>query len=131
MSGLLGLAGAHRTGKTSLAAEFAKKKRLLCLKTSASEIFRDLGLDPAVHYPFAKRLDIQEEILERFEMAYFAATSQGIGIADRTPLDLLAYTLAEAVQDAVSEKEQARFESYTRNCFQALNRHFFASPWTS
>ncbi|MCL2874714.1 MAG: AAA family ATPase [Betaproteobacteria bacterium] len=120
---IVGLAGPHRCGKTTLACAFAKKHKLEFVQTSASQVFEDMGLDPAGHYDFATRLTVQEEILRRFDAQYVAARGKP-AITDRTPLDMLAYTLADAVQDAVPTGLQGRFERYAQSCFNVTNKRF-------
>ena len=120
---MIGLCGAHRTGKTSLARAFAEKHGLEFVQTSASQVFKDLGFDAATHYDFATRLTIQEEILKRFDQQY-AAVGAKPAISDRTPLDMLAYTMAEAVQYAVPAELQDRFKKYVQSCIDVTNRRF-------
>ena len=120
---MIGLCGAHRTGKTTLARAFAEKHGLEFVQTSATQVFKDLGFDAATHYDFATRLTIQEEILKRFDKQY-AEIGCKSAIADRTPLDMLAYTMAEAVQHAVPAELQARFKKYVQSCIDVTNKRF-------
>ena len=119
---MIGLSGAHRTGKSSLARAFAEKHGIPFVETSASQVFKDLGIDPAATHDFSTRLTVQEEILKRFDAMY--AKYPGEAITDRTPLDMLAYTLAEAVGNAVSQEDQARFKKYIESCIFVTNRRF-------
>jgi AAA+ ATPase superfamily predicted ATPase len=121
---MIGLCGSHRVGKTSLARTFAEKRGLKFVETSASAIFKELGYDPAVTYDFSTRLLIQEEILKRFDRLYSQHVRADLSITDRTPLDMLAYTMAEAVGNAVSAKDQERFRQYARNCIEITNKRF-------
>lgn len=118
---MIGLCGAHRTGKTSLAREYAKKHGLEFVQTSASAVFDDLGIDPAGMMDFDTRLMVQEEILKRFD-AQYAAVGAKPAITDRTPLDMLAYTMAEAIQNSVSDTE--RFKKYVQSCIDVTNKRF-------
>jgi len=120
---VIGLAGAHRVGKTTLARAFAEKHGLVFVQTSASEVFREFGMDPATRYTFDDRLSVQEEILKRFDQQY-AAVGAAPAITDRTPLDMLAYTLAEAVQDMVTERDQRRLKKYVQDCIDVTNKRF-------
>lgn len=119
----IGLAGPHRTGKTTLARTYAEKADLAFVETSTSAIFRELGFDPKVDYDFATRLYIQRKVLEDMNRKY--CTAERLFITDRTPLDALAYTLADVqranVTDGALVKELA---DYQRDCFDVLNRHF-------
>lgn len=119
----IGLFGAHRTGKTTLARAYAGKHGIRFIETSVSAIFRDLGLDPARPMSFGRRLSVQREILDRLDALYERDAGQSV-IYDRCPLDLLGYTLAEAVGNAVKERDQAAFERYVQDCFEVLNRRF-------
>src|SRR3569832_662701 len=82
---LIGLCGAHRTGKTSLAKAYAKKHGIAFMETSVSAIFKELGLDPAASFDFKTRLDIQEVILERLDAMYSMVAPVSFAIVDRTP----------------------------------------------
>lgn len=121
---LIGLCGAHRTGKTSLAQAFSEKKECNLLVTSVSAVFFDLGYDPADSYDFRTRLTIQEAILEHVDAQYAAAPVSVPSVCDRTPLDMLAYTLAEAYGDRVSEADQDRLAAYTQKCIDITNKRF-------
>lgn len=120
---MIGLAGAHRTGKTTLARAYAEKHGLEFVQTSASEVFKEFGMNPATRYAFDTRLTIQEEILKRFDQQY-AAVGARPAITDRTPLDMLAYTMAEATQDHVPDELQPRFKKYVQNCIDVTNKRF-------
>lgn len=121
---IIGISGAHRVGKSTLAKRYAEKHGVQFLETSASACFAELGLDPAKTYDFKTRLDVQELILERFETIYKGASVASGAITDRTPLDLIAYTVADAVGDVVPADQQARFARYVSKCFEVLNKYF-------
>ena len=120
---MLGLCGAHRTGKTSLAKLYADKHGIKFVETSVSSIWRELGYDPAMTYDFETRLMVQEEILNRIDakLAEHAGTEF---ITDRTPLDMAAYTLADAIGDRVPDSCQQRLKNYVQACFDSTNRRF-------
>lgn len=121
---MIGLCGAHRTGKTTLARAYAQETGTLFVQSPVSQVWAELGLDPAnPDFDFKTRLDVQEVILDRLDAAYSAAA--GIkAIADRTPIDLLGYTMAEALSHSVTEADMARFHRYVQRCFDVLNRRF-------
>jgi AAA+ ATPase superfamily predicted ATPase len=120
---MIGLLGSHRVGKSTLAREFAKKHDALFLETSASAVFKELGYDPAVTYDFSTRLTIQEEILKRFDEMYAAYSCRRV-ITDRSPMDMLAYTMSEAIGNSVAEHDQERFRKYAQDCFDVTNKRF-------
>lgn len=119
-----GLCGAHRTGKTTLAKAYAEKHGALFVETSVSAIFKDLGHDPADTFDFKTRLDIQEEVLKRVDAIYGCVPIGVDSVTDRTPLDMLGYTMAEAIGGNVRDEDQQRFERYVRDCFDVTNRRF-------
>lgn len=121
---MIGLCGAHRTGKTTLAKAFAEKHgEYSLLQTSASQVFKDMGLDPAVDYPLSVRMDVQERILASFEVQYRSFAGRKF-ITDRTPIDMLAYTLADVRQEPMSPELTERIARYRRDCIRLTNEFF-------
>jgi hypothetical protein len=120
---MIGLVGSHRCGKTSLARQYALKHGIPFLETSVSAIWRELGYDPSALYDFETRLTIQERILERVD-AKFAEFSGREFITDRTPLDMAAYLIGDAIGDRVPDSCQERVKKYVADCFEATNRRF-------
>ena len=117
------LIGAHRTGKTSLARAFAERRSVPFVETSVSAIWRDMGYDPSVTYDFETRLTVQEEILKRVDAVYGEWAGMDF-ITDRSPLDMAAYTLADAIGDRVPPGCQERLAKYINACFDVTNRRF-------
>jgi len=116
----LGLCGAHRTGKTTLAAEFAKQQNVAFVRTTTSEVFAQHNLDPAKPMDFATRLWIQHKVLDAAEAIWQAQTSDFV--TDRTPLDMLAYTLADVKGDTVVDMDE--LDQYMLRCFESTERFF-------
>jgi predicted ATPase len=126
---MLGLTGSHRTGKTTLAMRFAQKHDLLFVKTSTSEVFARIGKDPKVEYPIDERVAIQEVILMALEAQYAEANrlvKGGLFIADRTPIDLAAYMLADLRRSTLVESPALAqiVNGYVHRCLQASSRWF-------
>lgn len=121
---LIGLTGSHRTGKTTLAREYAEKAGAAFLETSTSKIFQELHISPADTFSFEARLDIQELILARTDALYESVDPLVITVTDRTPLCMAAYTLAEAVGGAVPDHCQLRLIQYVNRCFDVINKRF-------
>lgn len=117
----IGLMGAHRTGKSTLAREYANKYGIPFVETSVSAIWRELGLDPADEHDFDTRLMVQEKILQRVDAIYAEYGGQEF-ITDRTPLDMAAYTMADAIGNRVPEDCQLRFAKYINKCFESTNK---------
>lgn len=119
----VGCVGAHRVGKSSLSRVFAEKQKWTFAETSVSQIFKELGHSPSDKFDFKTRLTIQEQILIRLN-EFYKKTSGAHVITDRTPIDMLAYTMAEAVGDAVLPEDQERFIRYANDCFDVTNKWF-------
>ncbi len=116
----IGICGSHRTGKTTLAEAISKKTGIPFLKTSTSAVFQQHGLDPAQPLDFKTRLWIQQRVIE----AAVEVWKQGAFVTDRTPLDFMAYTLAECQGDTVVDF--LALEAYLNQCF-AVTHKFFTS----
>lgn len=124
---MLGLTGPHRTGKTTLAQAYAQRHGIPFVKTSATEVFTRLGRDPAVDYPIEERLAIQEAILHAFEKQYAAACRiSSFWVADRTPIDMASYMLADVSREALAGKPELSMmvDSYVNRCIEATNSWF-------
>lgn len=124
----IGLTGSHRTGKTTLAKSYGERYKTHVCLTSASGVFKELGYDPQKDYPLPVRLYIQEAILESFAQQYKTASdiSGRSFITDRTPIDLMAYTLADINRHKLSEEDEERLAKYVRNCIDLCNIYFSA-----
>lgn len=120
---MFGLCGAQRTGKSTLAGAFAEEAGVPALYTSASGVFAEMGLDPKADYPLAQRLDVQRRILDSFEKQY-RAVEGGIFIADRTPIDMMAYTIADIQRANVPSELEGVIESYLKDCIEVSNATF-------
>jgi hypothetical protein len=120
---MVGLCGAHRTGKTTLARMYAKEAGIEFIETSVSAINKELGFDLSKEHPFAERLSQQKMILDRVDEIY-ARHSGKKCIVDRTPLDMIAYTMAEAIHERVSPDDQEDFAQYVQKCFDIANKRF-------
>lgn len=121
---LLGIAGAHRTGKSTLAKAFAERHEMQFLETSVSKVFKDMGLDPSKRYDFATRMTVQERVLDVMDELYGSLKLTGEAITDRTPIDMIAYTMADIGPGGITEEEGARFEAYVARCIEVVNRRF-------
>ena len=84
-----------------------------------------MGFDPSSNPDFATRLSVQEELFRRLD-AKFAEMSGLDCVTDRSPIDLIAYPLAEAIGNAVPPELQERFDAYIARCYACLNRRFSA-----
>ena len=120
---MIGLCGAHRTGKSTLATSFAEEAGIPALYTNLSEVFAEVGLNPRADYRLSLRLDLQRRMLERLERQY-RSVDGGVFVADRTPIDLMAYTLADVQRANVPSELEGVIESYLDDCIDVSNAVF-------
>lgn len=68
-------------------------------------------------------MDIQEAILKNMAKQY---DDMGVRVfvSDRTPIDMLAYTLSEINRESLSEAQEIRLAKYVSDCYDACNKYF-------
>lgn len=123
---MIGLLGAHRTGKTTLAKAVAKEAGLSFCETNLSQYLRDAGIDPRVGLPLARRLKVQEGMLDYLESVYVAALKRRrkAVITDRTPLDVLAYTAGDINRGNCGPKVDQLFAAHFGRAVQMTGFFF-------
>jgi hypothetical protein len=120
LNGNLGLCGAHRTGKTTLAIALSSHLNIPFVRTTTSQVFAQLGLDPAEPMDFTTRLYVQNHVLEAAEQVWQDSATPFI--SDRTPIDMIAYTLGD-----IQGKTDVDFDllnQYIDRCFTSTNQFF-------
>jgi hypothetical protein len=119
---MIALCGASRTGKSTLAKAFAEASGMKFVPTDAQGTMSRLGVSPKADVPFDVRLAIQKEILNDCNALY---ERSGIKfITDRSPIDFMAYLLADVHRQNVPYSLCGDIESYMKDCFASANRHF-------
>ena len=104
---MFAIAGSHRSGKTTLAKALAADLGIEFLETKVSDVFKEFGLDPKADLPFAARMTVQEKILRSLEVQYELRRGKQY-IADRSPFDVLGYTMADIKRDTLDEDLRSR-----------------------
>ena len=120
LEGNLGLCGAHRTGKTTLAIALSSHLNIPFVRTTTSQVFAQLGLDPAEPMDFQTRLFVQNHVLDAAEQVW--QNSATPFVSDRTPIDMIAYTLGD-----IQGKTEVDFDllsQYIDRCFASTNQFF-------
>lgn len=118
----IGLCGAHRTGKTTLAIAFSTKTGIPFIPIDAGSVFKKHNLHPSKNMDLRTRISVQQEILEIAEKIWMGNSS--IFITDRTPLDMAAYLLADIGNGEIDEHTQDEIMSYIGECFRVTKRYF-------
>jgi len=116
----IGICGSHRTGKTTLSELISKEVGMSFIKTEVSAVFRQYDLQPSERMDFKTRLWIQHRINEAISKVW--SGHKGSFVTDRTPLDFIAYTLAD-IQGG-THVDVNELESYIIQCFKACNQYF-------
>lgn len=121
---IIGLAGSHRTGKTTLARRFAEVAGYRFVETSVSAVIKKHGMDPRLDYPIDQRLWIQGQILASLSETYSA--NKNFAVVDRTPIDLAAYMLADITRQSVDPNTDKEVMAYINECMAVTQRYFGA-----
>ena len=120
MIGNLGLCGGHRTGKTTLAIALSSHLNIPFVRTTTSQVFAQLGLDPAEPMDFQTRLFVQNHVLDAAEQVWQNSLSPFV--SDRTPIDMIAYTLGDI--QGKTEVDFDMLSQYINRCFASTNQFF-------
>jgi hypothetical protein len=118
----LGLCGAQRTGKTTLAIALSKALNMPFVEIGTSKIFADNHLDPAKPMDIRTRLGIQRKILDHAIDIWFEMDQPFI--CDRTPIDMMAYTLAEIQGHTLTPDLERELADYLSDCKSATEKYF-------
>lgn len=121
----IGLAGAQRTGKTTLAEHYSTLTGLPFIPATVSAIMAEIGFDSSATYDndFKTRLDAQFYLLGRLDEEWSKVT--GGFISDRTPLCMAMYTLADIVGTTeLSDSDSLRLLDYIDQCKLLTMKHF-------
>lgn len=103
----IGFCGSHRTGKTTLAKALAEKYGYEFIDGSATRVFDRFNVLPNQLLSVSKRFEIQIALLDDYLERVVGRTHF---VTDRTPLDYIAYTMAEMSTAACSADDMVRDE---------------------
>jgi nicotinamide riboside kinase len=117
-----GFAGAHRTGKTTLAKLVAEDLKMTFHDASVSKIMREAGINAVGNVPLEARVEAQEFLLRRYLKDLQWAPRPLV--TDRTPLDMIGYMLGEITMHNTDAKLGARIQNYVEECLGATLVHF-------
>jgi hypothetical protein len=112
---IIGFAGAHRTGKSTLAAKLAESAGIPFRPTNMSQVFKRVGVGVNDAMDFDTRMIVQEEMLNQMVRIF---SEPGSFTTDRTPLDIIAYTYMNIPR--VLTPEQIKWvQEHVDGCFEA------------
>lgn len=119
----IGIMGAHRVGKSTLAELLSNETDYGFIQTNVSHVFEAMGLHPAEPMDFVRRIMVQNAILSHCEDMW--ALEKDPFFTDRTPLCMLAYTTADLTADVkLSDPEYNAYMEYRKRCFDSTHRFF-------
>ncbi|EOF9312945.1 hypothetical protein ACK2J6_001115 [Vibrio fluvialis] len=116
----VGIAGAHRVGKTTLAKLVAEKTGHPFVPNSATPSFETFGIKPNANLQMNLRLSVQTHIYQRF---LEATNGMSDYIVDRTPLDYIAYTISElnTVEfNKLGSVGRSMVDGYIKSCLSSV-----------
>jgi hypothetical protein len=117
-----GFAGAHRTGKTTLAKRVAEELRFCYHDASVSKIMKEAGINAVGDVPIEQRMEAQEFLLTRYLKDLSLAPRPLV--TDRTPLDMIGYMLGEVTMHNTTAEVGERVHAYWERCIEATVQHF-------
>lgn len=131
MSYRIGLTGAHRVGKSTLAEVLAKDAKAKYAPVGISQMQAAYGYDSSKQdYPWEERKKIQELLLGEFSNQLLGLRTYNIEpvnsplkITDRTPLDLVGYAMWSFPDDPTKENI-AWIENYIQQSIELTNRNY-------
>lgn len=116
---MIGFTGAHRTGKSTAAKVIAETYDIEYVQLP--RVLDSMGLEPKDITTMDLRLDVQERLTEACADVFLKR--KGMFVSDRTPLDVLAYTLAEGNQ-GLTERQQMRLMDIHDTCMHLAESCF-------
>ena len=127
----IGLTGAHRVGKSTLAEVLAKDIKAEYVAVGISDMQAAHGYDSSKQdYPWEERKKIQEMLLGEFSnqllglrVYHVEPVNRPLKITDRTPLDLVGYAMWSFPENPTKE-DNAWLEKYIQLCIELTNRNY-------
>lgn len=131
MSYRIGLTGAHRVGKSTLAEVLAKDIKAKYTPVGISDMQAAYGYDSSKQdYPWEERKKIQELLLGELSnqllglrVYHVEPVNSPLKITDRTPLDLVGYAMWSFPDNATKE-DTAWLENYIQQSIELTNRNY-------
>jgi len=118
----IGLSGAHRTGKTTLAKAFAEVRGMEY--RALPNVIAGMSLEPKDITTMDIRLKVQRELTNACAKTFYGAVEPFV--SDRTPIDVAAYTLADAGQGNMTDVQQDEMLGIIEDCLEIATTSFMA-----
>lgn len=123
---MFGIAGAHRSGKTTLALALSESLGIKFLCTNASGVAKDLGVNLIDSLGLSDRLSVQEALLDRHVLDL--RKQKNLFITDRTPIDMASYMMCEVRMADLNGVENdgldQRIAAYVERCVDVTKKYY-------
>lgn len=120
---MIGLTGAHRTGKTTLAKAWAERNEIEFITPNVKGVIAEFGKTCDQIDNVDSRIEIQRRILQACRSTFLKRRK--LFITDRTPLDVAAYTIADAGQN-LTDKQSNDLHEIVLDCIDLTNSSFYS-----
>ena len=120
---MYGLSGASRSGKTTLAKKMAEVMEVPFVDSSTTALMQQAGFNPVAVLDIETRIEAQEHLLQAY-LRLIDAQPSPYFVTDRTPMDMLAYMLAEVSMHNTTFEQGERINAYCENCIAAAESRF-------
>lgn len=118
----LGLAGSHRTGKSTILKALAEvNANIPTIWSATTNVAEQLGIKVGPNMKEGDRAVFQETVLSAF-IAQWGSVG-GVFLTDRTPLDFAAYALADLKPDS-TENFKGWVRGYVERCLSVTTQMF-------
>lgn len=116
---IIGLSGAQRTGKTTLAKAWSEKTGMPYVTISAGKVIASKGWEcKDIRDPLV-RIDIQAALVEECDRIFQGRKEPFI--SDRTPIDVAAYLLADMGQERLPLDRETQVMEMIEDCIDITN----------
>lgn len=119
---MFGLAGASRSGKSTLAAELSEATGIPYTTISTSKLAAELGYNLVGQLSITERIEAQEKLLRSY--LDLIDTLPSPFIVDRTPLDMIAYTICEVSMLGTDRETGVRIKAFVDRALAATSQRF-------
>lgn len=119
---MYGLSGASRTGKTTLAKALSVHMGCPYVDSSTTAIAAKAGFNMVGNLSIEERIQAQEILLNGY--MELILENGPVFITDRTPIDMLAYTLAEVTMHSCGPELGQRISQYGKRCVELTEKTF-------
>lgn len=117
-----GITGSHRSGKSTLAKDIAASLHIPYHDASVTKVMQEAGVNAVGNLSLEERMNAQEFMLDK-TIEILAKVPRPF-ITDRTPIDMIGYTMGELTMHNSSIEMGNRIADYAKRCIKATEDNF-------